>query len=115
MSIRIRFLGQSGVQISDRRHSIVIDPWITGNPLATVKLKDIHVQYVLLTHGHEDHIADALAIAKRNRATIIAVYELATYLGRKGVRTFPMNIGGSRRFPFGTVKVTEALHSSSVI
>lgn len=58
-----------------------IDPWITGNPSATVKLKDIRVQYVLLTHGHADHIADAVAIARRNNATIIAVYELATYLG----------------------------------
>ncbi len=111
----IRYLGHAGVQITQNNSSLIIDPWITGNPLARTMLRSIKVRYVLLTHGHSDHIADAVKIAKRNNATVIAVYELAEYLRWKGVKVFPMNIGGSRKFPFGTVKLTQALHSSSVI
>jgi L-ascorbate metabolism protein UlaG (beta-lactamase superfamily) len=93
----------------------MIDPFITGNALAATKLADIKVSHILLTHGHQDHILDAVELAKQNDATIIATHELATYLGWQGVKTIGMNLGGSLRLPFGKVKMTQAFHSSGVI
>lgn len=87
---------------------MIIDPFITGNPLTKAKIKNIRVQYVLVTHSHFDHLGDTVAIARRNHATVIASYELAQYLSRFGVRTFAMNVGGSRRFRFGSVQLTQA-------
>lgn len=93
----------------------MFDPFISGNPLATTKLADIRVSHILLTHGHQDHILDAVELAKQNDATIVATHELATYLGWQGVKTIGINLGGSLRLPFGKVKMTHAFHSSGVI
>lgn len=111
----IRFHGHASVQLTTEGHSIMIDPFISGNPLAATKLEDIQVQYILLTHGHMDHILDAAELAKANDATIVATHELATYLGWQGVKTFAMNLGGQATFPFGKVKMTQAFHSSAVV
>lgn len=111
----IKFHGHSSVQLTSEGHSIMIDPFISGNPLAATKLADIQVQYILLTHGHQDHILDAVELAKRNDATIVATHELATYLGWQGAKTLSMNLGGSLTLPFGKVKMTNAFHSSGVV
>jgi len=111
----IRFHGHSSVQLTVEGHSIIIDPFITGNPQANTKLEDIQVQYILLTHGHLDHILDAVELAKANDATIVATHELATYLGWQGAKTIGMNLGGSVALPFGKVKMTQAFHSSAVV
>ncbi len=91
---------------------VVIDPFLTGNPLARVKPEAITVDHILLSHGHGDHLGDALQIAKANGAVIIAPYELATYCGNQGAQTHAMHIGGARTFPFGRVKLTIAHHGS---
>lgn len=106
--MEIRYHGHSTVQLTEGEHSIIIDPFQTN-------VEQIDVQYVLLTHGHADHIADAVAIAKRNKATIIAVYELATYLSWQGVDVIGMNIGGTVKLPIGDVEIGQAFHSSAVI
>lgn len=111
----IHFHGHSCMQITEDGHSIIIDPFISGSPVAVTKTEDIEVQYILLTHGHQDHILDAVALAKQNDATIIATYELATYLSWQGVKTTALNLGGSASFPFGRVKMTNAFHSSSAV
>ncbi|MED1793352.1 metal-dependent hydrolase [Brevibacillus nitrificans] len=111
----VRFHGHSSVQLTAEGHSIMIDPFITGNGQATTKLEDIQVQYILLTHGHQDHILDAVELAKANDATIVATHELATYLAWQGAKTIGMNLGGSVALPFGKVKMTQAFHSSGVI
>lgn len=111
----IRFHGHSSVQVTSEGHSIMIDPFISGSPMAATKLEDISVQYILLTHGHQDHILDAVELAKQNDATIIATHELATYLSWQGVKTISMNLGGSIKLPFGKVKMTQAFHSSGVV
>ncbi|MGN7470817.1 metal-dependent hydrolase [Brevibacillus sp. SAFN-007a] len=113
--LEIRFHGHSSVQLTSEGHSIMIDPFISGNPLAKTTLADIRVQYILLTHGHQDHILDAVELAKANDATIVATHELATYLGWQGVKTISMNLGGSVTLPFGKVKMTQAFHSSGVV
>ncbi|NRR22330.1 metal-dependent hydrolase [Brevibacillus sp. MS2.2] len=111
----IRYHGHSSVQVTSEGHSIMIDPFISGSPVAATKLEDISVQYILLTHGHQDHILDAVELAKKNDATIVATHELATYLSWQGVKTISMNLGGSIKLPFGKVKMTQAFHSSGVV
>ncbi|MEE8403930.1 MAG: metal-dependent hydrolase [candidate division Zixibacteria bacterium] len=105
-----RFLGQSCITIQDGDHKIIIDPFLTGNPLAGAKQEEIECSHVLLTHGHGDHFGDTLEIAKRNDATVIATYELASFCGSKGLKFHPMHIGGAHDFDFGRVKLTIAHH-----
>lgn len=109
------FHGHSCIQISDGERSIIIDPFLSGNPVAKAKAEDIQVQYILLTHGHSDHTADAEAIARANDATIIATFELATYYSWKGLKTIGMNIGGTVDLGFAKAKLVHAFHSSSII
>jgi L-ascorbate metabolism protein UlaG (beta-lactamase superfamily) len=105
-----RFLGHSCVTLTDGRQHIIIDPFITGNPKSPVKAQDIMVDYVLVTHGHGDHLGDAIDIAMRNNATIIGNFELIQYCARKGAKVHSMHIGGSFPFEFGRVKLTIAHH-----
>ncbi|MEO3945492.1 metal-dependent hydrolase [Gorillibacterium sp. CAU 1737] len=113
--MNIRFHGHACVQLTDGNgRSVIIDPFLSGNGMATVEAKDIHVDYVLLTHGHGDHIADAADIAKRCEAEVVATPELAGYIGQSGAKTVGMNLGGTYRTPFASFKMVQAFHSSSV-
>lgn len=112
--MEILYHGHSTVQIKTQNQSIIIDPFLSGNPVAKTKAEDIVVDYILLTHGHGDHLSDAENIAKRNKATIIGTHEIATYFSWRGCKTHGMNTGGSRSFDFGSVKLTQAFHSSSL-
>jgi len=110
----IKYYGHSFVQIDSGKHSIVIDPFITGNPSAKVKASDIRCNLVVLTHAHGDHLGDSVEIANKNNATAIATFELANYLEIKGVRFVRnINIGGSFYFDAGRIKLTIAHHSSA--
>ncbi|MGG4553335.1 metal-dependent hydrolase [Paenibacillus woosongensis] len=112
--MKLTYLGHSTVHIDTGEHKLIIDPFLTGNPVATVSAEEVEADFVLLTHGHSDHIGDAEAIARNNQCPIIAVVELANYFAAKGLETTGMNLGGSFTFPFGKLKFTPALHSSSV-
>jgi L-ascorbate metabolism protein UlaG (beta-lactamase superfamily) len=111
---KLTYLGHDAFLLETAKHRLIFDPYLTDNPLAVTEPKDVRVDYVLLTHGHGDHVGDALDIAKANNATIIAPFELATYCSRKGCQVHPMHIGGSYRFPFGKVKLTIAHHGSGL-
>jgi L-ascorbate metabolism protein UlaG (beta-lactamase superfamily) len=111
--MKITFQGHSCFTIEDNGHSIIIDPFLTGNPQAIAKPADIKVEAVLVTHGHADHLGDAIEIAKANNATIIAPFELVNYCMSKGADGHPMHIGGAHDFPFGRVKLTIAFHGST--
>lgn len=111
--MEITFIGHAAVQIKTEKHSILIDPFITGNPVATHKPEDFQPDAILLTHGHSDHLGDAIPISKRTGAPIIAIFELASYCQSQGAKAEGMNIGGPSRFFFGSVQFTPAFHSSS--
>lgn len=111
--LKATFMGHSCVSITDGNHNIIIDPFLTGNPQATIKAEDIKVDFILVTHGHSDHLGDAVDIAKRNKATIIAPNELAVYVQKQGAEAHNMHIGGAYEFPFGRVKLTIAHHGSA--
>src|SRR5690625_4537909 len=111
--MKISYHGHSAVRIETDSHKILIDPFITGNPLSDLDPDTVEADVILLTHGHGDHVGDTMAIAKRTNAQIVALNELAVYLGQKGLNAHGMNIGGARDFDFGRVKFTQAFHSSS--
>ncbi|EJY55495.1 beta-lactamase domain-containing protein [Alicyclobacillus hesperidum URH17-3-68] len=112
--MKITYHGQSCFVIESGEHRLIIDPFLSGNEKAVIKPEDVKVSYVVLTHGHADHVLDAEAIARNNDATIIAANELAVYYARKGLKIHPLGIGGKADFPFGRVKVTLAFHGSGV-
>jgi len=114
MAVKITFLGHAGFRLDDGQHQLVIDPFLTGNPLAKHKPDDITCQYIALSHGHQDHFGDTLDIAKRNDATVIAAFEICNYVGSKGItKVQPANPGGRIKTDFGWVAFTQAFHSSS--
>ncbi len=116
---KITLLGHSAVLLEGKKTKCIIDPFITGNPDITYDLKpsDIKVDYVIVTHGHGDHLGDAIDITKNNDATLIAPYELAVFCQNKGVKKLnPMHIGGSKRFGDDLwVKLTIAHHGSAFV
>ena len=94
---------------------IVIDPFLNGNPKAPVKPADVTCDYIIVTHGHGDHIGDTIEIAKNNGATVISNFEIAMFCGNQGCQVHPMHIGGAHDFDFGRVKLTIAHHGSGFI
>jgi L-ascorbate metabolism protein UlaG (beta-lactamase superfamily) len=111
--MKLRFLGQAGLQIELGGHHIVVDPFISGNPLAgDVNVDEIPCDYLLLTHGHQDHVVDVENILDRTGGTLVSNYEIVTYYGEKGYQGHPMNHGGKWKFDFGSVKYVNAIHSS---
>lgn len=110
---KLTFLGHSAFLIESRQARLIVDPFLSGNPLARMKPSDVKVDYVLLTHGHGDHFGDSLEIARNNNAMIISNFEIATYCQKQGLKAHPMHIGGARTFPFGRIKLTIAHHGSS--
>lgn len=113
--MKIQFLGHSAFLIEGSK-TLLLDPYITGNPVATANPYELHPDFVLVSHGHGDHFGDALEIARANDATIIAPNELALYCTRRGVDAHPMHIGGKQRFAENlVVKLTVAHHGSAII
>src|SRR5699024_5503949 len=98
--MQISYHGHSVVKVKTGEHTILIDPFITANKLCDLDANTVETDVILLTHGHNDHVGDTVEIAKRNDALVVAPNELAVYLGLKGVKTHPMNLGGAYDFEF---------------
>ncbi len=114
--MKVSYYGHScfGVEINGRH--LLFDPFISENPLASdIDVDRIPADYILVSHGHYDHIADVKRIAKRTGATVISNFEITTWLEKEGVeKVHPMNIGGQWAFDFGKVKYVNAVHSSAL-
>jgi len=111
----ITFLGHAMFRISEEgKETLLFDPFVTGNPLNPLKLEEIKADYILVSHGHFDHLGDAYKIAETSGATIISTAEIAGQAGEKGLNNHAQHIGGRHRFPFGSVKLTLAFHGAGI-
>lgn len=111
--MKLSYHGHSVVKLETDTHTILIDPFISGNDACDLDASSVKADVILLTHGHNDHVGDTIEIAKRNDSLIVAPNELAGYLESKGLNTHPMHIGGAHQFDFGKVKFTQAFHGSA--
>src|SRR5438270_3692869 len=110
----IHFLGHAAFELREGDTSVLVDPFLTGNPKAAVSADDLNPDVVLLTHGHADHIGDTVSIAKRSGASAVAIVELANELSEEGVETVSdPNLGGTVKFDWGWVKLVPAWHTST--
>lgn len=109
----IRFLGHAAFTLSDGETTLLIDPFLTGNPKAAVSADEVNPTTILLTHGHQDHYGDTVAIAKRTGATVVAITEIAGELGEEGLDVRDCNLGGTASFDWGWVKLVPAWHTST--
>ena len=113
--MKVKFLGHASFLIDIGGKTLIFDPYISANPLAShIKVADIICDYVLLSHGHQDHVLDAEIISKNNDATIISNFEVTNWFTKLDCKVHPMNHGGKREFDFGTVKYVNAIHTSSM-
>jgi L-ascorbate metabolism protein UlaG (beta-lactamase superfamily) len=111
--MKLRYFSHSAFRLTTRGGKrILIDPFLNGNPNSPVKAKDVEADFIIVTHGHGDHLGDSFEIAKRCNSTFICVNELANYCISKGYQAHNMHIGGSHNFDFGRVKFTIAHHGS---
>jgi L-ascorbate metabolism protein UlaG (beta-lactamase superfamily) len=111
--MEVRFLGHACFTLSDGDATVLIDPFLTGNPKAAIAADDVAATTILLTHGHADHIGDTVSIAKRTGAPVTAIVELAGEIGAEGVDVRDPNLGGTVRFDWGWVKLVPAWHTST--
>lgn len=114
---RLHYHGHSTFTLTtDDGTRIIIDPWFNENPVSDIKAEEIEgVDFILCTHGHFDHFADAIPLAKRTGATLVSTFEVVGFAQSQGVENaHPLHIGGGFEFPFGYVKMTPALHGGQV-
>jgi len=114
--MNVTYYGHSSFLFEIEGSKVLFDPFISPNPLASaIDVATIEADYLLLSHGHGDHVADAEAVGQRTGAEVVAIAEIAGWFGNKGLKAaYPMNIGGKVKLPFGTVKMVAAAHSSSL-
>ncbi|MCP4672884.1 MAG: metal-dependent hydrolase [Desulfobacula sp.] len=111
--MKLKYFSHSSFLITlDNGSRLLIDPFLDGNPTSPVKASDVEAEYILLTHGHGDHLGDTLKIAERCNSLCICENELASYLSGRGLQAHNMHIGGSYSFDFGRIKLTQAWHTS---
>jgi L-ascorbate metabolism protein UlaG (beta-lactamase superfamily) len=111
--MEVRFLGHACFTLSDGDTTVLIDPFLTGNPKAAISADDVSATTILLTHGHGDHYGDTVPIAKRTGATAVAITEIAGELSEEGLDVRDTNLGGTEKFEWGWVKLVPAWHTST--
>jgi L-ascorbate metabolism protein UlaG (beta-lactamase superfamily) len=112
MAVDVRWLGHAAFELTAGGTTVVVDPFLTGNPVAAVEPGELDPDVILLTHGHGDHLGDTVDIAKRANAPVLAIKELADEIGGQGVEVFDPNLGGTVTFDWGWVKLTPAWHTA---
>jgi L-ascorbate metabolism protein UlaG (beta-lactamase superfamily) len=112
MSFSLTWYGHSAFLVKVDQYRVLIDPFLSGNPLSPVKPGTVEADYILVSHGHGDHLGDSEEISKRTGATIISNAEICDWLHDKGAKTHAQHIGGGFHHPFGYLKLTIATHGS---
>ena len=114
MAIKITWYGHASIGLEIGKYRLLADPFFTGNPTAPVPPESVQADFILISHGHGDHVGDAISIAKRTGATIISNFEICNWVQAQGVNAHPQHLGGGHRHPFGYLKLTMALHGSGL-
>ncbi len=114
MDTILTFFGHAAFKIQTAGTTIFIDPFLKGNPASPIKPDDVQTDYIVVTHGHGDHVGDTVSIALRTGATVISNAEICDWLETKGVKTHAQHLGGGFNYPFGYLKLTFALHGSGI-
>ncbi|MHB8658337.1 MAG: metal-dependent hydrolase [Solirubrobacteraceae bacterium] len=111
--MEVRFLGHACFTLSDGSTTVLIDPFLSGNPAAAATAEEVLASTILLTHGHADHIGDTVAVAQRTGAPVVAIVEIANELGEEGIDVVDPNLGGTVKTDWGWVKLVPAWHTST--
>ncbi len=115
MSITLTWYGHAAMQLDVNGTKLLVDPFFSGNPAASITADKVSADYILISHGHGDHIGDAVAIAKRTNATVISNFEIVNWFAAQGVASgHPQHLGGGFHYPFGYLKLTFAIHGSAL-
>lgn len=114
MGTKYTYYGHGTHLIETGGHKLLIDPYFNDNPFSPIKADQAEADYIFVTHGHNDHIADAVSVAKRTKALVISNLEITNWLGNQGVKTHAQHIGGGFNHPFGYLKLAIAFHGSSL-
>ena len=110
----LTWYGHAALGLETAGKKLLIDPYFTGNPSATTAADKVTADYILVTHGHGDHLGDTVAIARRCGAIVVSNAEIASWLGKQGLKTHGQHLGGGHTYPFGYLKLTLALHGSGL-
>ena len=112
--MKVTFYGHACFAVESKGQTLLFDPFISPNPLAkAIDVNALRAEYILLTHGHGDHIADVETIGNASKSTVISNFEVASHFGGKGLAHHPLNHGGKVEMGFGTAKYVNAVHTSS--
>lgn len=114
MSVKLTWYGHATLGLETGGYKILIDPFFSGNPAASVSADTVDADFILVTHGHGDHVGDTVEISRRTGALAISNYEIAHWLSDKGAKTHAQHLGGGYHHPFGYLKLTLALHGSAL-
>jgi L-ascorbate metabolism protein UlaG (beta-lactamase superfamily) len=114
IGVKFTYYGHACFSLKNDSATLLFDPFLSGNPKAAESWENIKCDYILVSHAHGDHMGDAIEIAKKNGATIISTAEIASLAEREGCKAHSMNLGGAFKMPFGTVRLTAALHSAGI-
>lgn len=114
MNTQLTWYGHAALGLKTGGFDVLVDPYFSGNPAASAKAADLPADFILVTHGHGDHVGDTVAIAKRTGALVVSNFEICNWLGKQGVKTHGQHLGGGHQHPFGYLKLTLALHGSAL-
>jgi L-ascorbate metabolism protein UlaG (beta-lactamase superfamily) len=112
MSVKLTWFGHAALGLETSGYKVLVDPFFSDNPAASMAAHQVQADYILVSHGHGDHIGDTVSIAKRSGATVISNHEIVGWLDKQGVQTHGQHLGGGHWYPFGYLKLTLALHGS---
>jgi L-ascorbate metabolism protein UlaG (beta-lactamase superfamily) len=114
MSFKLTWYGHATMGFETEGYKVLVDPFFSDNPTCPTTKDKVHADFVLVSHGHNDHVGDTISIAERTGALVISNFEIATWLENQGLKTHGQHLGGGYKHPFGYLKLTQAFHGSAL-